>query len=167
LHFFYPLQNRLKYEQRPSFSARFSPKVSTSIARPLSLNPSSVKTLPGRIRSLANCEEFARKKLNSILEEEMIGMTILCVEDQSEYMHTLTCMLEGIGYEVMPAGNGGQAMDQLANRAIDGVLLGYNLPDADGTTLRAQLKAIRPDVPDLLFKGIGGQTPLMIRFFDS
>ena len=97
----------------------------------------------------------------------MSGMTILCVEDQSEHMQTLTCMLEGIGYEVMPAGNGGQAMDQLANRAIDGVLLGYNLPDADGTTLRAQLKAIRPDVPDLLFKGIGGQTPLMIRFFDS
>jgi len=105
--------------------------------------------------------------LNSILEEGMSGMTILCVEDQSEYMHTLTRMLEGIGYGVMPARNGGQAMDLLANRAIDGVLLEYNLPDADGTTLRAQLKAIRPDVPVLLIDGIGGQTPLMIRFFDS
>ena len=96
----------------------------------------------------------------------MSGMTILCVEDQSEYMDTLTCMLEGIGYEVMPASNGGQAMNLLANRTIDGVLLEYNLPDADGTTLRAQLKAIRPDVPVLLFDGIGGQTPSMIRFFD-
>lgn len=58
-------------------------------------------------------------------------------------------------------------MDVLAKQTIDGVLLEYNLPDADGTTLRAQLKALRPDVPVLLFDGISGQTPLMIRFFDS
>lgn len=97
----------------------------------------------------------------------MSGMTILCVEDQSEYMAALTCMLEGIGYEVMPASNGGEAMDLLANQAVDGVLLEYNLPDAASIQLRAQLKAIRPDVPVLLFEGIGSQTPMMLRFFDA
>lgn len=97
----------------------------------------------------------------------MNGMTILCVEDQSEYMATLTCMLEGIGYEVMPASNGGQAIDLLANQTVDGVLLEYNLADAAGTALRAQLKAIRPDIPVLLFDGIGRQTPFMLRFFDA
>jgi CheY-like chemotaxis protein len=100
-------------------------------------------------------------------EIEMNGMTILCVEDQSEYMATLTCMLEGIGYEVMPASNGGQAIDLLANQTVDGVLLEYNLADAAGTALRAQLKAIRPDIPVLLFDGIGRQTPFMLRFFDA
>jgi len=50
----------------------------------------------------------------------MSGMTILCVEDRSEYMATLTCMLEGIGYEVLPARNRGQAIDVLAHRTIDG-----------------------------------------------
>ncbi|MFZ2002790.1 MAG: response regulator [Candidatus Sulfotelmatobacter sp.] len=97
----------------------------------------------------------------------MSGMRILCVEDQSEYMATLTCMLEGIGYEVMPASNGGQAIDLLANQTVDGVLLEYNLPDGVGTALRAQLKAIRPDIPVLLFDGIGSQTPFMLRFFDA
>jgi CheY-like chemotaxis protein len=100
-------------------------------------------------------------------EMEMSGMRILCVEDQSEYMATLTCMLEGIGYEVMPASNGGQAIDLLANQTVDGVLLEYNLPDGVGTALRAQLKAIRPDIPVLLFDGIGSQTPFMLRFFDA
>jgi CheY-like chemotaxis protein len=100
-------------------------------------------------------------------EIEMNGMTILCVEDQSEYMATLTCMLEGIGYEVTPASNGGQAIDLLANQTVDGVLLEYNLADAAGTALRAQLKAIRPDIPVLLFDGIGRQTPFMLRFFDA
>jgi hypothetical protein len=43
----------------------------------------------------------------------------------------------------------------------------YNLPDETGTALRAQLKAIRPEMPVLLFDGIGRQTPFMLRFFDS
>jgi CheY-like chemotaxis protein len=76
-------------------------------------------------------------------------------------------MLEGIGYEVLPASNGGQAIDLLAKQAIDGILLEYNLPDAAGTTVRTKLKAIRPDVPVLLFSGVGNQTPLMLRFFDA
>ncbi|MFZ0420795.1 MAG: response regulator [Candidatus Sulfotelmatobacter sp.] len=97
----------------------------------------------------------------------MSGMTILCVEDRSEYMAMLTCMLEGIGYEVLPARNRGQAIDVLAHRTIDGVLLEYNLADAAGTTLRAQLEAMRPDVPVLLFDGVGSQTPVMLRFFDA
>ena len=94
-------------------------------------------------------------------------MKILCVEDQPEYMAMLTCILEGIGYEVMPATNEGQAIDVLSKEAIDGVLLEYNLPDANGTTLRAKLKAARPDIPVLLFAGIGEQTPFMVRFFDA
>jgi CheY-like chemotaxis protein len=76
-------------------------------------------------------------------------------------------MLEGIGYEVLPASNGGQAIDFLTSQAVDGVLLEYNLQDAAGTELRAQLKAIRPDIPVLLFDGIGSQTPFMLRFFDA
>ncbi|MFZ0199975.1 MAG: response regulator [Candidatus Sulfotelmatobacter sp.] len=97
----------------------------------------------------------------------MSGMTILCVEDQSEYMMVLSCMLEGIGYEVVPASTGEQAIDLLANQAIDGVLLEYNLPNTASSELRAQLKSIRPDVPILLFDGIGSQTPVMLRFFDA
>ena len=97
----------------------------------------------------------------------MSRMTILCVEDQSEYMATLTYMLEGIGYDVVPASNGIQAINLLAKQTIDGVLLEYNLPDAASAELRAQLKAIRPDVPVLLFDGIGSQTPGMLRFLDA
>ncbi|MGA7850015.1 MAG: response regulator [Terriglobales bacterium] len=94
-------------------------------------------------------------------------MKILCVEDHPDYMAILTAALEGIGYEVMSASNGGQAVDLFAKQAIDGVLLEDNLPDAMGTTLRAKLKAIRPDIPVLLFAGVGRQTTFMLRFFDA
>lgn len=98
---------------------------------------------------------------------QMSGMKILCVEDQPEYIALLTYMLEGIGYQVMPASNELQAINTLSNEAIDGVLLEYNLPDSNGTALRAKLKSVRPNVPVLLFAGIGSQTPFMLRFFDA
>jgi len=39
------------------------------------------------------------------------------------------------------------------NQSTGGVLVEYNLPGTTGTELRAQLKAIRPDIPVLLFDG--------------
>jgi CheY-like chemotaxis protein len=97
----------------------------------------------------------------------MNGMKILCVEDQPDNLEVLTFMLEGIGYEVMPATNGDQAVDMFSKQSIDGVLLEYNLPDVCGVDVREQLKAMRPDVPILLFTGVGDQTPFMLRFFDA
>lgn len=97
----------------------------------------------------------------------MSGMKVLCVENQPEHMAILTSMLEGIGYEVMTATNGLQAIDLVTGQAIDGVLLEYNLPDEPGTELRAQLKRIQPDVPVFLLEGIGSETPFMVRFFDA
>lgn len=97
----------------------------------------------------------------------MSGMKILCVEDQPEYMAILTCALEGIGYEVMPASNEGQAINLMTKQSIDGVLLEDNLPDASGTALRKKLKAIRPDIPVLMFDGVGKQTTFVLRFFDA
>jgi CheY-like chemotaxis protein len=103
----------------------------------------------------------------NLLEEKMSVMTILCVEDQPDNMATLVCMLVGIGYEVVPVSSGRQAIEAFRNESIDGVLVEYNLPSAASGELRAQLKAIRPDVPVLLFDGISSQTPLMVRFFDA
>ncbi len=101
----------------------------------------------------------------------MNGMKILCVENQPEDLAILASMLEGIGYEVMPATSGWEALSLLANKqtnkAIDGVLLEYNLPDKTVTDLRARLKMLQPDVPILLFEGVGSQTTFMVRFFDA
>jgi DNA-binding NtrC family response regulator len=50
---------------------------------------------------------------------------------------------------------------------IQGVLLEYDLPDATGSAVRAEMKRIKPEVPVLLFTGVGIQTPFLLRFFDS
>jgi hypothetical protein len=52
-------------------------------------------------------------------------------------------------------------------QAVDGVLLEYDLLDATGSAVRAKMNRIKPEVPVLLFAGIGSQTPFLLRFFDS
>ena len=97
----------------------------------------------------------------------MSDIRVLCVENHPEYMGALKYMLETAGYEVMPATTGGQAVRLLTTLPVDGVLLEYDLPDATGIAVRAEMKRIKPDVPVLLFTGVGSQTPFLLRFFDS
>jgi len=44
---------------------------------------------------------------------------------------------------------------------------GYDLPDAAGSAVRAEMKRIKPEVPVLLFAGVGNQTQFLLRFFDA
>jgi CheY-like chemotaxis protein len=91
----------------------------------------------------------------------------LCVENHPEYMGALKYMLERAGYAVTPAATGEQALRLLTTLQVDGVLLEYDLPDATVSAIRAEMKRIKPDVPVLLFAGIGGQTPFLLRFLDA
>ena len=97
----------------------------------------------------------------------MSAIRVLCVENHPEYMGALKYMLETAGYQVMPATTGGEAVRLLITLPVDGVLLEYDLPDATGIAVRAEMKRIKPDVPVLLFTGVGSQTPFLLRFFDS
>ena len=95
----------------------------------------------------------------------MSATRVLCVENHPEYMGALKYMLETAGYEVMAATTGDQALYLLTSRQVDGVLLEYDLPDATGSAVRVEMKRIKPDVPVLLFTGVGSQTPFLLRFF--
>lgn len=55
----------------------------------------------------------------------------------------------------------------LTKQQIQAVLLEYDLPDATGSAVRAEMKRLKPEVPVLLFAGVGSQTPFLLRFFDS
>jgi DNA-binding NtrC family response regulator len=97
----------------------------------------------------------------------MNTIKVLCVENHEEYLGALKYMLETAGFEVVSATTGRQAISMLTKNSIQGVLLEYDLPDATGTAVRAEMKRVKPDVPVLLFAGIGSQTPFLLRFFDS
>lgn len=92
---------------------------------------------------------------------------VLCIENQPEYLEVLESILEDEGYDVISATNGSEALVLFRELGIDAVLLEYDLPDINGSTLRSEMKRMKPDVPVLLFAGVGTHTPFLLRFFDS
>jgi CheY-like chemotaxis protein len=84
----------------------------------------------------------------------MSEIMVLCVENHPEYMDALKYVLERAGYEVTPATTGDQALRLLTTMHVGGVLLEYDLPDATGSAVRAEMKRIKPDVPVLMFAGL-------------
>jgi DNA-binding response OmpR family regulator len=94
-------------------------------------------------------------------------MKILCVEHHPAHLGTLQRMLEKSGHKVTPASNADQAYSLFAAQSFDGVLLEQNLPDRTGSAVREEMKRIKPDIPVLLFAGVGPQTPMLLEFFDA
>jgi DNA-binding response OmpR family regulator len=96
----------------------------------------------------------------------MNNVRVLCVEHHQEYLDALRYMLKTAGYEVVSASTGSQGLSMLRKQPIQGVVLEYDLPDATGSTIRAEMRRIKPEIPVLLFAGVGSQTPFLLRFFD-
>ena len=68
--------------------------------------------------------------------------TILYVEDNSDNRKLVRRVLEVEGYAVIEAKDGAQALECLGTEIIDLALMDINMPDMDGYTLTAKIKAM-------------------------
>jgi len=82
-------------------------------------------------------------------------MKVLCVENYPAYLAKLRSVLHKAGYEVIEASSAEEAVSLFVEHPVDGVLLEYDLPNKNGRAVRGEMKRIKPDVPILLFFGIG------------
>ncbi len=69
-------------------------------------------------------------------------VTILYVEDNSDNRKLVRRVLEAEGYAVAEAKDGQQAMECLLSEQIDLALMDINMPEVDGYTLTARIKAM-------------------------
>ena len=69
--------------------------------------------------------------------------TILYVEDNPENRSLIRRVLESEDYSVVEAINASEALDKLEHGVIDLILMDINMPDMDGYTLTAKIKAIQ------------------------
>jgi len=74
-------------------------------------------------------------------------MTILLVEDDTTILSGLSFCLEKENFKVLQANNGEEALNKIANNAIDLLLLDINLPDYNGLDLFNQIK--HKDIPTI------------------
>jgi signal transduction histidine kinase/CheY-like chemotaxis protein len=92
------------------------------------------------------------------------GGTVLVVEDEAQVMSVATRGLESLGYRVISALNGVDALSVLESRPgeVDLVLSDVMMPQMGGNELAARLAAAHPRVPVILMSGfaVSASTPV-------
>ena len=93
--------------------------------------------------------------------------TILLVDDEEMIRKVASAMLQSLGYHVVVAASGAEAVAVISQRgdSIDLVILDMIMPDMDGSATFDSLRAIMPKVAVLLSSGysINGQTINMLQ----
>lgn len=81
--------------------------------------------------------------------------TVLAVDDDPLILVSTAAMLEDMGYSVLTAASGEQALDMLEQAAagIDALVTDNMMPGMSGTELAFRVRALRPDIPVLLVTG--------------
>ena len=81
--------------------------------------------------------------------------TILLVDDEDMIIDVGKAMLETLGYRVIPASGGGQAVDHIADaqEKIDLVILDLIMPGMDGGKTFDKIRELQPQIPILLSSG--------------
>lgn len=95
--------------------------------------------------------------------------TILVVEDEEIIMDICRTILERLGYHVLEAKTGREAVDLVKrfDGAIDGVLLDVGLPDMKGETVYEQLMAVRPHLKCVVCTGYAVDDPYLEVLIDK
>jgi two-component system, OmpR family, response regulator CpxR len=80
--------------------------------------------------------------------------TILCVDDNEQYLSIRKVLLETRGYRVVPCSNGVQALEAFGRGGVDLVLTDLVIPGGmDGSELIEKIKTISPHTPAVLISG--------------
>ncbi len=75
---------------------------------------------------------------------------LLVVDDEPEVRHLLQEFLSSLGYDVLLAGNGWEALAALEAEQVDLVLLDVAMPEIDGVETLGRIVALHPFVPVIM-----------------
>jgi CheY-like chemotaxis protein len=82
------------------------------------------------------------------------GATVLVVDDESDVRAFERRVLEGIGYGVLEAKNGADAIDRMAGAArVDLLVADLQMPEVSGAEMVRRIRLTRPDMPVLYVTG--------------
>jgi CheY-like chemotaxis protein len=79
--------------------------------------------------------------------------TLLWIDDFQVGLEMYRAMFERLGYRVLTASSGEMGIRVAASRHVDLVVTDYEMPGMNGEAVALALKALKPDVPVILFSG--------------
>src|ERR1700687_1916479 len=82
-----------------------------------------------------------------------MAATVLIVDDEKNILLTLSQALQLAGYQTELAGSGKTALEIVAAKPIDAVLMDVKMPDLYGLAAIEKLSDLRPDIPVIMMSG--------------
>lgn len=88
-------------------------------------------------------------------EMDAAGTTVLLVDDEAMVMEIGAQFLKRLGYKVLTASSGQQALDRIKQSpvGIDCLLLDFSMPGMDGLETMQEIRKIRPDIRIIVTSG--------------
>ena len=81
-------------------------------------------------------------------------VNILLVDDRPENLLALEALLQPLGYYLIKASSGQEALRCLQNQAVDLVVLDWMIPKEEGPANFSLIRQARPGMPILLCTGV-------------
>ncbi len=89
--------------------------------------------------------------------------TLLCIDDQAEYLTVRKAVLEARGFEVVTATSGREGLGMLRKQKIDAAVLDYRMPEMDGGEVASEIRRGWPNLPIVLLSGFPYELPSRVR----
>src|SRR5262249_28347134 len=96
---------------------------------------------PGKKRAVPSAESYQTAK------------TVLFVDDEPSILKTRRLVFEALGYSVLTAISGEEALKALELHSVDAVVLDYLMPGMDGEETACCIRKLRGDIPIILSSG--------------
>ena len=78
---------------------------------------------------------------------------ILLVDDEADYVDTISDWLRSKGYDVLASHNGAEALTLIKAQSVDIIFLDLRMPKSDGIQTLKQIRAINKELPVILVTG--------------
>ncbi|MBL0060105.1 MAG: response regulator [bacterium] len=145
----------------------------TDVRQSLDFIVQEVAKIKSVIQKLATVANPARTREYSVGQHRMIDLDvprakaipisndpakrqkILVVDDEQFMVHTLSKILEVLGYDVISAFGGREAFEKYMAEKIDLVVSDVHMPDMNGIELMTSIKSKNPEFPVILVTGYG------------
>lgn len=88
-----------------------------------------------------------------VQDKTMPMFSVLLVDDEQDFIHTLLKRLERRGIECEGVFCGMDAIERIKARKFDAVLLDMKLPDKDGIAVLLEIRKVRPETPVIILTG--------------
>jgi len=93
--------------------------------------------------------------------------TLLYVDDNLSRLEVMHARLSQLGYEVITAANGVEALKLFTENYVDLAIVDYYMPGMSGDLVAMEMKCIRPKIPVIIFSGTFTLSEMVVAFVDG